>query len=135
MWYILDCDEESFLYLGFKRDVTKGEVEDHIYSNSLTNLLNRMKVKIGECYFIPSGTTHAIGKGITILEVQQNLNLTYRLYDYGRINKNGKMCELHIKKALEVLNFRKFKLKKPRVEDLLFVLIFQYIRKTVRLNM
>ena len=108
MWYIVEADEDAGIYLGFNRDVTKAEYETAIKENRLTEMLNFYKVKAGACYFIPSGTIHAIGKGCVICEIQQNSNLTYRVYDYGRKDKNGNERELHIEKALMVTNLRKF---------------------------
>ncbi|MBE5753459.1 MAG: mannose-6-phosphate isomerase [Clostridiales bacterium] len=108
MWYIIEAEEGAGIYLGFNRDVTKEEFEQAIKENCLMELLNFYEVKAGECYFIPSGTIHAIGKGCLIYEIQQNSNLTYRVYDYGRKDKNGKERELHIDKALEVTNLHKF---------------------------
>lgn len=96
MWYIVEAEEGAGIYLGFNRDVTKEEYEAAIKENKLTDILNFYPVKAGECYFIPSGTVHAIGAGCLIYEVQQNSNLTYRVYDYGR----GR--EVHIEKALAV---------------------------------
>lgn len=107
MWYILDAKKGSGLYLGFKKDVTKDEFKNAINNKTLTSLMNFVEVKKGDCYFIESGTIHAIGKGITLVEIQQNSNLTYRVYDYGRL-VNGKERELHIDKALEVTNLNKF---------------------------
>ena len=109
MWYIVEAEQGAGIYLGFNCDVTKEEYEKAIQENRLTELLNFYEVKAGECYFIPSGTIHAIGKGCLIYEIQQNSNLTYRVYDYGRKDKNGNERELHIEKALEVTNLHKFK--------------------------
>lgn len=108
MWYIVEAEEGAGIYLGFNRTVTKEEYERAIKENRLTELLNFYEVKAGDCYFIPSGTIHAIGKGCLICEIQQNSNLTYRVYDYGRKDKNGKERELHIDKALRVTNLEKF---------------------------
>jgi len=104
MWYIVDAEDGAGIYLGFKKDVTMSEFESAIKENRLTDLLNFYPVKAGESYFIPSGTIHAIGKGCLICEIQQNSNLTYRVYDYGRVDKNGKARELHIDKAKRVTN-------------------------------
>ncbi len=101
MWYIVEADEDAGIYLGFNRDVTKEEYQTAIQENRLTELLNFYKVKAGECYFIPSGTIHAIAKGCLICEIQQNSNLTYRVFDYGR----GR--ELHVEKALAVTTLKK----------------------------
>ena len=101
MWYIVEAEEGAGIYLGFNRDVTKEEYEQAIKENKLTDILNFYEVKAGECYFIPSGTVHAIGAGCLIYEVQQNSNITYRVYDYGR----GR--EVHVEKALAVSNLNK----------------------------
>ena len=108
MWYIVEAEENAGIYLGFNRNVTKEEYQTAIKEKHLTELLNFYEVKAGECYFIPSGTIHAIGKGCLICEIQQNSNLTYRVYDYGRKDKNGNERELHIDKALKVTNLEKF---------------------------
>ena len=108
MWYIVEADEGAGIYLGFKKNTTRVEFEAAIKEKRLTELLNFYPVKPGECYFIPSGTIHAIGKGCLICEIQQNSNLTYRVYDYGRRDKFGNERELHIEKALEVTSLDGF---------------------------
>ena len=108
MWYIVEADEGAGIYLGFKKEVTKAEYEAAIANHTLTDLLNFFEVKAGECYFIPSGTIHAIGAGCLICEIQQNSNLTYRVYDYGRKDKKGNERELHVEKALKVTNLKKY---------------------------
>ncbi len=102
MWYIVEAEKDAGLYVGFKEDVTKEQYESAISENRLTDLLNFFKVKAGESYFIPSGTVHAIGRGCLICEIQQNSNLTYRVYDYGRVDKNGNGRPLHVDRALQV---------------------------------
>ena len=109
MWYILEAKKGAGIYLGFKRDTTKEEVEQKIKDNTLVDLLNFIEVKPGDCYFVKSGTVHAIGGGITLFEVQQNSALTFRLYDWGKLGMDGKPRELHIDKSLKVMNFKKFK--------------------------
>ena len=108
MWYIVEAEEGSGIYLGFNRDVKKEEYKSAIKEKRLMELLNFYKVKSGEYYFIPSGTIHAIGKGCLICEIQQNSNLTYRVYDYDRKDKNGNERELQVDKALKVTNLNKF---------------------------
>ena len=108
MWYIIEADEGAGIYLGFKEAVTQEEYEKAIAEKRLTELLNFFEVKAGECYFIPSGTIHAIGAGCVICEIQQNSNLTYRVYDYGRKDKNGNERELHVEKALKVTCLNKY---------------------------
>ena len=86
MWFVLGADEGAFIYLGFSRDVTKEEVRRRIEENTLEEVLNRVEVKPNEAYYIPAGTVHAIGGGCLICEVQQTSNVTYRMYDYGRVD-------------------------------------------------
>lgn len=102
MWYILDCDEGAELYYGFKRKITKEEFRKRIENNTLLEVLNSVKVKKGDVYFIEAGTVHAIGKGIVICEIQQNSNTTYRVYDYNRKDANGNTRPLHIEQAIKV---------------------------------
>ena len=115
MWYIVEADEGAGIYLGFSRDVTREEFEQAIRENSLTSLMNFYPVKAGECYFIPSGTIHAIGAGCLISEIQQNSNLTYRVYDWGRVDKFGNGRELHVEKAKAVTNLQKFESTTPNI--------------------
>ena len=102
MWYVLDALDGAELIYGFKEKITKDEFKEAIENNTLLEKLNRVKVKKGDLFFIEAGTVHAIGKGALIAEIQQNSNCTYRVYDYGRIGKDGKPRELHIEKALDV---------------------------------
>ena len=103
MWYILDADEDACILYDFARPCTRKEVGEAIAANQLVSLLRRCPVRKGEAYYIPAGTVHAIGAGCLIAEVQQNANLTYRVYDYGRRGRDGKLRELHIDKALDVM--------------------------------
>ena len=107
MWYIADCEENSEIIYGFKQDISKDEFRQRIKDNTLLDVLKKVPVKKGDVFFIEAGTVHAIGKGILIVEIQQNSNLTYRLYDYNRKDANGKTRELHIDKALETANLSK----------------------------
>ena len=102
MWYVVDCEEGARLFYGFKEKTSKEEFEKRIKDNTLTDILRSVEVKKGDCFFIPSGTIHAIGKGMLIAEIQQNSNCTYRVYDYGRLGADGKPRQLHIEKALDV---------------------------------
>ena len=87
MWYILDCEPGAFLYYGFDHAISKEEFERRIQDNTLTEVLNAAPVHKGDVFFIPSGTLHAICQGIVIAEIQQNSNVTYRIYDYGQIGR------------------------------------------------
>lgn len=102
MWYVLEAEPGATLYYGFTHEISKEEFEHRIKDNTLTEVLNAVPVKKGDCLFIPSGTLHAIRKGIVVAEIQQNSNVTYRIYDYGRKGADGKPRQLHIPQALDV---------------------------------
>jgi mannose-6-phosphate isomerase len=102
MWYIVECEPGASLLYGFKTKISKEEFQRRITDNTLLEVCNRVPVHKGEVFFIEAGTLHAIGAGILIAEIQQNSNTTYRIYDYGRLGKDGKPRELHVDKALEV---------------------------------
>lgn len=108
MWYIVSADEGAGIYLGFNRDITPDEFENAIKNQTLTDYLNFIPVKAGECYFIPAGTIHAICEGCLICEIQQNSNITYRVYDYGRKDKDGNERELHVEKAIQVTKLQQY---------------------------
>ena len=107
MWYVVDCDEGAYLYYGFNRKLSQQEFRERIENNTLLEVLNKVPVSKGDCFFIESGTIHAIAEGLLIAEIQQNSNLTYRVYDYGRVGADGKPRELHIEKAIEVTTLDK----------------------------
>ena len=104
MWYVMDAGKEAFLYYGFKKEISREEFARRIQEDTLLEVLNAVPVQKGDVLFIESGTIHAIGKNILIAEIQQNSNVTYRVYDYGRVGKDGKKRDLHIEKALAVTN-------------------------------
>ena len=104
MWYVVDAGKEAFLYYGFKKEVSKEGFARRIREDTLLEVHNAVPVQKGDVLFIESGTIHAIGKDILIAEIQQNSNVTYRVYDYGRVGKDGKKRDLHIEKAIAVTN-------------------------------
>lgn len=104
MWIVLEREEGAFLYFGFQRDYTEEEIRRAIEEENFPSLLCKVMVEPGDVFFIPAGTVHAIGAGILLAEVQQNSNLTYRVYDYGRKDAQGNTRELHVEKALEVMD-------------------------------
>lgn len=108
MWYVVDSKPDSGLYVGFNRDVDSDEVRRRVQENTITEVLNFYPTKPGDIFFIPAGTVHAICEGNLICEIQQSSNCTYRLYDYDRRDKFGNPRELHLEKALDVLNFKKY---------------------------
>ena len=106
MWVVLAAEPGAFLYYGFDHEITKEEFARRIRENTLTEVLHAAPVQKGDVFFIPSGTLHAICHGIVIAEVQQNYNVTYRVYDYGRVGADGKPRALHIEQALAVTDLR-----------------------------
>ena len=104
MWYVLSAKPSSTLIYGFKQDVTQEQIRKAIKDGTVVSLLNHVPVNPNDLFFVEPGTVHAIGAGILLAEIQQSSNLTYRLYDYRRIGKDGKQRKLHIDKALDVAN-------------------------------
>ena len=107
MWYVIEAEPGAKLVYGFKHDVTEEELREYIGKETLMKHLNTVPVHKGDVFFITPGTVHAIGEGALIAEIQESSNVTYRLYDYGRRDKNGDLRELHIDKAAQVLNYSK----------------------------
>ena len=108
MWHIISTDEGSGLYVGLNNNYSKEDIEKALTEGTILQFLNFFKVKPGDTFVINPGTIHAIGKGVRLIEIQQNSNLTYRLYDYNRVDQNGNHRELHISKALEVIDYHKY---------------------------
>lgn len=104
MWYVLEAKEGAKLVWGFEHKVTKEILEKDITDGTLQNDLHYVPVHKGDVFLIDSGTVHAIGEGILLAEIQENSDLTYRLYDYNRRDKDGNLRELHFDKAVQVLN-------------------------------
>ena len=102
MWYVLDCEPGATLYYGFQHQISREEFQQRIQEGTVTQVLDQVEVHPGDVFFIQAGTIHAIGAGILICEIQQNSNVTYRIYDYGRVGADGKPRQLHIQQALEV---------------------------------
>lgn len=112
MWYVIDADRDASLVFGFRDKVTKEQIRDGIENGRIEKYLQYVPVRKGDVFFVQAGTVHAIGAGIVLAEIQENSNLTYRLYDYNRIDKDGKKRELHLEKALDVLRLESS--KEPR---------------------
>lgn len=104
MWYVVQADEGAMMTCGMKQDVSEEQFRKAILDNTVGDLLNTVPSKAGDVFFVEAGTVHAIGKGNVIAEIQQNSNVTYRLYDYGRVGKDGKTRELHIEKGVKASN-------------------------------
>lgn len=107
MWYIVDAKKGGGVYCGFKEPISKEQLAKALTEGNITDYLNFIEVKKGDCLFIPAGTVHAICGGILLCEVQQNSSITYRLYDYERVDGDGNKRQLHIDKAIEVTDASK----------------------------
>lgn len=106
MWYVLDAEPGAKLVYGFAHDVTGEQVLKSLQTGDLVDYLQQIPVKKNDVFYVQPGTVHAIGGGVLLAEIQENSNVTYRLYDYDRVDKNGQKRPLHLKQALEVLNFK-----------------------------
>lgn len=106
MWYVLDAASDSTLVYGLKHDTSREDFAAGIENGTVEKYLQKVPIKKDDVFFIEAGTIHAVGAGAMIAEIQENSNLTYRLYDYDRIDKSGKKRTLHIEKALDVANLK-----------------------------
>jgi mannose-6-phosphate isomerase len=105
MWYIMQADENAKLVLGFEESLNSDSYLKHLNKNTIASVMHYEPVKQGDSFFIQTGTVHAIGGGIVLAEIQQTSDITYRIYDWDRKNKQGKSRELHTDLALKAINF------------------------------
>lgn len=105
-WYVLDAAKDAKLICGFSHDVDSATVRAAIAGGTLERLLQKVPVKKDDLFYIEPGTVHAFGAGVLAAEIQQSSNLTYRLYDYDRVDRHGNRRELHVEKALDVANLK-----------------------------
>jgi len=105
MWYVLHAEPGAQLIFGLKANVTATKFRQAIADNSLENLLHYLPVKAGDAIFVAAGSVHALMQGTVVAEVQQNSDVTYRVYDWGRVGADGAPRPLHIEQALQVINF------------------------------
>lgn len=106
MWYVLEAEENTSLVHGFAHDVNENMLRQAVEEGQLEKHLNTVKVHKGDLFYTPAGTVHGIGAGCLIAEIQENSNVTYRVYDYNRTDKNGNKRQLHFDKAMQVLNMQ-----------------------------
>ncbi len=107
MWYVMDADKGANLIVGFNKNVTKEEYSQSLKSDTLLDLLNYESVKEGDTFFINTGKIHAIGAGVLLAEIQQTSDVTYRVFDFNRQDKNGNLRELHTELALDAMDYFK----------------------------
>lgn len=106
MWYVLDASKNAKLIYGFYMDTEKSVLQKAIVDGTIDKYMRKIPIRKDDVFYIKAGTIHAIGAGVLLVEIQENSNLTYRLYDYNRVDKNGKKRELHVNKALDVANLK-----------------------------
>lgn len=104
-WYIISAESGAVIYKGLKEGVTKEQFAKSIEKGTVADMLVKIPVEVGQCHFLPSGTTHAIGQGLLIAEIQMPSDTTYRVFDWNRVDDTGKSRELHIEEALESIHF------------------------------
>jgi mannose-6-phosphate isomerase len=105
MWYIIETKEDAELIIGFQEDISAEKFQKHLKEQNLEEVLNKVPVSKGDLIYLPSGRVHAIGAGVILAEIQQSSDITYRIYDYDRIDKDGKKRELHTDLALEAIDY------------------------------
>lgn len=105
MWYVINADKDAKINIGFNTPMTQEKLEKHITNNTLEDILHYVNTQAGDVFYIPAGKVHAIGKGVLLAEIQQASDITYRLYDYNRKDKNGKLRPLHIKEAYQAIDY------------------------------
>lgn len=105
MWYVIKADKEASLYSGFSKQITPDEYVERVKNNTIMEVLQRYDVNEGDVFFLPAGRVHAIGAGCFIAEIQQTSNITYRIYDYNRKDKNGNTRELHTELSKDAIDY------------------------------
>jgi mannose-6-phosphate isomerase len=108
MWYVIEADPGSSLIAGFSEEVNQEIYVNKLNSGNLTDILNREDVKAGDVFFLPAGRVHTIGKGLLIAEIQQTSDITYRIYDFDRVDDKGNKRELHTEEALAAIDYKKY---------------------------
>ncbi|CAM4109249.1 type I phosphomannose isomerase catalytic subunit [Flavobacterium sinopsychrotolerans] len=112
MWYILQADENARIIVGFKGNSNANEYLENLKNKTLPSILDEVKVQSGDAFFLETGTVHSIGAGLLVAEIQQTSDVTYRLYDFDRVDANGNTRELHVDLALEAINYNAVETKK-----------------------
>ncbi|WP_291284998.1 type I phosphomannose isomerase catalytic subunit [Flavobacterium sp.] len=112
MWYVMQADADARIIVGFKEDSNKEEYLKHLEDKTLVSILDEVKAKAGDVFFLETGTVHAIGAGLVVAEIQQTSDVTYRLYDFDRTDAQGNKRELHVDLALDAINYNKVETQK-----------------------
>lgn len=109
MWYVMEAEKDAELIVGFNRPVSKEEYMQKVQEGTLEEVLNKEKVQPGDCVFMPAGRVHAIGAGVLVAEIQQTSDITYRIFDWNRLDAQGKGRELHTDLAVDAIDFSFYK--------------------------
>ena len=120
MWYVMNAEQDANLIVDFKSGVTVDDYLDSLKNKTLPKILNFEKVKKGDTYFIEVGRVHAIGAGVLLAEIQQTSDITYRIYDWDRVDANGNSRELHVELAIDAIDFnmdKDYKVSYSKVEN------------------
>jgi mannose-6-phosphate isomerase len=112
MWYIMQADDNARIIVGFKENSNSDAYLENLKNKTLLSILDYVQVQSGDVFFLETGTVHAIGAGLVVAEIQQTSDITYRLYDFDRVDANGNTRELHVDLALEAINYNKVETKK-----------------------
>ena len=138
MWFVMDSDNDAELIVGFEKEIDKEAYQKHIDDDTILEVMHHEKVKKGDTFYIPTGRIHAIGGGVLLAEIQQTSNITYRIYDYKRVDaKTGKERELHTELALDAIDFtyyKEFKTQYKKEENVSNELVYSPYFKTNFLN-
>ncbi|WP_264566756.1 type I phosphomannose isomerase catalytic subunit [Flavobacterium sp. N3904] len=118
MWYVMQADADARIIVGFKNDSSPKEYLEHLNNKTLVSILDDVKAKPGDVFFLETGTVHAIGAGLVVAEIQQTSDITYRLYDFDRKDAQGNTRELHVDLALDAINYKKVNTYKEYSKDI-----------------
>lgn len=128
MWYIISADEGAELISGFNRKVDQETYLHHLKNNTLEEILNKERVHDGDVFYMPAGRVHSLGPGILLAEIQQTSDITYRIYDYDRVDNSGNQRELHTEEALDAIDFNvyeSYRTQYPTVKNKIVELVNQ----------
>ncbi|MFV5692396.1 type I phosphomannose isomerase catalytic subunit [Flavobacterium sp. LT1R49] len=117
MWYIMQADDNARIIVGFKEKSDANNYLENLKNKTLLSILDDVKVKSGDVFFLEAGTVHAIGAGLVVAEIQQTSDITYRLYDFDRVDDSGNTRELHVDLALEAINYNTIETKKEYTKN------------------
>jgi mannose-6-phosphate isomerase len=117
MWYIIQADENARIIVGFKGNSNANEYLENLKNKTLPSLLDEVKVQSGDAFFLETGTVHSIGAGLLVAEIQQTSDVTYRIYDFDRVDADGNTRELHVDLALEAINYNAVETKKEYTKN------------------